>query len=204
MRRKIQAGGQEQLWRGMERWETSYTVSKASPKTRRGSAGRGAGSQAGWDAASPKCCDFLLNTCGISFASGGEKLESSFPGATLARLDRYEPRGLRTIPAASSPPERGARFGEPLRQAAGKVARLAVGYSRGWGTRLWDRATRPHPHGHREMILLPWCRGKPWMPCFAGSRRCLRSHPSHPVSGSFPLRRRALLPRLAPVGTRVL
>lgn len=94
---------------------------------------------------------------------GGEKLESSFPGATLARLDRYEPRGLRTIPAALSPPERGVRFGEPLRQAAGKVARLAVRYSQGWVTRLWDRATCPHPHRHRELILLPWCRGKPWM-----------------------------------------
>lgn len=88
MLHEIQAGGQEQLWRGMERWETSYTVSKASPETRRGSAGRGAGSQAGLDAASPKGCGFLLNTCGICFASGGEagKLFSRCHASTAGLL----------------------------------------------------------------------------------------------------------------------
>lgn len=72
MLHKIQAGGWEQVWRGIERWEMSYTVSKESPKTCRGSVGRGAGTQAGWDAASPKGCDLVLNTCGIGFAPGGE------------------------------------------------------------------------------------------------------------------------------------
>lgn len=44
---KIQAGGQEQHCRGMERWETSYTVSKESAETRRGSGGEERGPRLG-------------------------------------------------------------------------------------------------------------------------------------------------------------
>lgn len=47
MLHKIQGGGWEQVWKGMERWEVSCTLSKESPETCWSCVGQGAGTGLG-------------------------------------------------------------------------------------------------------------------------------------------------------------
>ena len=119
MLRKMHAGGRGQFRRGLERWDTSCTMSKECLKTCQGSAGQGSGTQ-GWPGCcSSASCDHVLNTRGIGCVPGGEggKLFSQCHVRTVGWL--RPPRA--TIPIAFSPAERGERFGEEGRQQAGRL-----------------------------------------------------------------------------------